>query len=36
MKTPFKLLLPVLLFLTLPAAVEAQLTYISNRGFPSL
>ena len=32
MKTPFKVLLPLLLLLTLPGAVEAQFTYTTNNG----
>lgn len=30
MKTPFKVLLPALLFLTLPAAVQAQFSFTTN------
>jgi hypothetical protein len=32
MKTPFKLLLPVLVLLTLPAGVQAQSTFTTNNG----
>jgi hypothetical protein len=32
MKTSFKILLPLLLLLTLPAAVQAQLNYLTNNG----